>query len=178
MVWPCHVGGGVCHPPAVGHPQPAGQHLSRAAAIRRCRPGMCTRWTDPRHEITTPDDKDRDPFSQSPAPARPLLTSQIFVSSRPNSNDKDEVTSQGRSVILLTLMLTTDLDEPGHGWNGSPIASGATRLSRRSWTTPDNLDLATDQKVVPVPCPNGWWVMSRGGHSRTARQPGVVHRCS
>jgi hypothetical protein len=50
-------------------------------------------------------------------------------------------------VILLTLMLTTDLDEPGYGWNGSPIASGATRLSRRLWTTPDSLDLATDQKA-------------------------------
>ena len=50
-------------------------------------------------------------------------------------------------LILLTDLLTTDLDSHGRGWEPLtayyPIASS----NRRPWMAPDVPDLATDQKV-------------------------------
>jgi hypothetical protein len=50
-------------------------------------------------------------------------------------------------LILLTDLLTADLEGPGRGWSRSPTARPASRSNRRSWTALDVPDLATDQKV-------------------------------
>ena len=60
---------------------------------------------------------------------------------------KQRITAHTAGLILLTRMLTTDLDELGCGWNGLSTPSGLARWARRWWTTPDSSDLATDQKV-------------------------------
>src|SRR5215472_11515945 len=68
----------------------------------------------------------------------------------PEQPDKEDIRrASGRRsrLILLTRMLTTDMDELGCGWNGLSTPSGAARQAGRWWTTPDILDLATDQKA-------------------------------
>jgi hypothetical protein len=51
-------------------------------------------------------------------------------------------------VILLTDLLTTDLDGHGRGWGRSPATCPASSSNRHSWTALDVPDLATDQKVA------------------------------
>jgi hypothetical protein len=42
-------------------------------------------------------------------------------------------------------MLTTDLDDPGYGWNRSLPTTGASRSIRQLWSALDGRNLATDQ---------------------------------
>jgi hypothetical protein len=44
-------------------------------------------------------------------------------------------------------MLTTDLDDPGYGWNRSLPTTGASRSIRQLWSALDGRNLATDLKV-------------------------------
>jgi hypothetical protein len=41
-------------------------------------------------------------------------------------------------------MLTTDLDDPGYGWNRSLPTTGASRSIRQLWSALDGRNLATD----------------------------------
>jgi hypothetical protein len=50
-------------------------------------------------------------------------------------------------LILLARMLTTGLDKCGSAWIRSPVMWSTTRQDRRSWTMPDDCDLATDKKA-------------------------------
>jgi hypothetical protein len=46
-------------------------------------------------------------------------------------------------------MLTTDLDDPGYGWNRSLPTTGASRSIRQLWSALDGRNLATDQMLMP-----------------------------
>jgi hypothetical protein len=48
-------------------------------------------------------------------------------------------------LILLTDLLTADLDNPGYGWTRPPSATLASRPVRRLRTDLDGRNLATDQ---------------------------------
>jgi len=45
-------------------------------------------------------------------------------------------------------MLTTDLDDPGYGWNRSLPTTGASGSIRQLWSALDGRNLAADQKVA------------------------------
>jgi hypothetical protein len=55
-------------------------------------------------------------------------------------------------------MLTTDLGDPGYGWNRSLPTTSASRSIRQLWSALDGRNLATDQMLRrciydPGPCP-------------------------
>jgi len=50
-------------------------------------------------------------------------------------------------LILLTDLLTANLDNPGYSWTKAPYATLASRPARRLRTDLDGRNLATDQKV-------------------------------
>src|SRR5690242_17045585 len=57
-------------------------------------------------------------------------------------------------------MLTTDLDDPGYGWNRSLPTTGASRSIRQLWSALDGRNLAMDQMLpeasaCPVWCSIG-----------------------
>jgi hypothetical protein len=52
----------------------------------------------------------------------------------------------GLTAILLTDLLTTALDEQGHGWTHSSTMCRVSWPDRHSWIALDVPDLATDQK--------------------------------
>jgi hypothetical protein len=45
-------------------------------------------------------------------------------------------------------MLTTDLDDPGYGWNRSLPTTGASRSIRQLWSALDGRNLATDKMLT------------------------------
>src|SRR5262245_37184309 len=50
-------------------------------------------------------------------------------------------------LILLTVLLTADLDNPGYSWTRQPPTAPATRPVRQLRTDLDGRNLATDQKA-------------------------------
>ena len=50
-------------------------------------------------------------------------------------------------LILLTDLLTTELNNPGFSWTRQPSMTPASRSARQPWTDLDSRNLATDQKV-------------------------------
>ena len=78
----------------------------------------------------------------------PALASGLALVARP-----PHAGPPGRAAILLTLLLTTDLDERGQCWNRSVAAWRASGLYGQRRLDLDEPDLATDQKVGVVQPP-------------------------
>ena len=55
-----------------------------------------------------------------------------------------------RKLILLTDLLTADLDNPGYSWDQATVPASASRPIQPVWTGLDSRNLATDQITVPA----------------------------